>query len=63
MGEPHIRSVQDAKDVAMAARFQPQDHRSSTNGLPHFQLESYSAQVSNSVVNASVLTRLQMGWS
>jgi 2-keto-3-deoxy-L-rhamnonate aldolase RhmA len=60
---PHIRSVQDAKDVAMAARFQPPGHRSSTNGLPHFQLESYSAKVSNSVVNASVLTRLQMGWS
>ena len=39
MGEPHIRSVQDAKDVAMAARFQPQGHRSSMIGLPHFQLE------------------------
>jgi 2-keto-3-deoxy-L-rhamnonate aldolase RhmA len=52
---PHIRSVQDAKDVVMAAKFQPQGHRSSTNGLPHFQFKSYPAKVSNPVVNASTL--------
>lgn len=52
---PHIRSVQDAKDVVAAAKFQPQGHRSSTNGLPHFQYRSISAKVSNPVVNEATL--------
>lgn len=52
---PHIRSVQDAKDVVMAAKFQPQGHRSSTNGLPHFQYRSIPAKVSNPVVNEATL--------
>ena len=52
---PHIRSVQDAKDVVMAAKFQPQGHRSSTNNLPHFQYRSIAAKKSNPVVNANTL--------
>lgn len=52
---PHIRSVQDAKDVVAAAKFQPQGHRSSTNGLPHFQFRSIAAKTSNPVVNANTL--------
>jgi 2-keto-3-deoxy-L-rhamnonate aldolase RhmA len=52
---PHIRTVQDAKDVVMAAKFQPQGCRSSTNGLPHFQFRSVPAKISNPVVNASTL--------
>lgn len=52
---PHIRSVQDAKDVVMAAKFQPQGCRSSTNGLPHFQYRSHPAKVANPVVNAATL--------
>jgi 2-keto-3-deoxy-L-rhamnonate aldolase RhmA len=52
---PHIRSVQDAKDVVAAAKFQPQGHRSSTNGLPHFQFRSIAAKKSNPVVNANTL--------
>lgn len=52
---PHIRSVQDAKDVVMAAKFQPQGCRSSTNGLPHFQYRSLPAKVANPIVNASTL--------
>ncbi|KAK7415958.1 hypothetical protein QQX98_005531 [Neonectria punicea] len=41
---PHIRSVQDAKDVVAAAKFQPLGHRSSINGLPHFQFRSIPAK-------------------
>ncbi|KAJ4354126.1 uncharacterized protein N0V89_005859 [Didymosphaeria variabile] len=52
---PHIRTVQDAKDVVAAAKFQPQGHRSSTNGLPHFQFRSIAAKKSNPVVNANTL--------
>ncbi|VUC29409.1 unnamed protein product [Clonostachys rosea] len=52
---PHIRSVQDAKDVVQAAKFQPVGVRSSTNGLPHFQFRSHPAKLSNPVVNASTL--------
>jgi 2-keto-3-deoxy-L-rhamnonate aldolase RhmA len=52
---PHIRSVQDVKDVVAAAKFQPQGHRSSTNGLPHFQFRSIAATKSNPVVNANTL--------
>ncbi|KAK4502314.1 hypothetical protein PRZ48_005739 [Zasmidium cellare] len=52
---PHIRSVQDAKDVVDAAKFQPQGHRSSTNGLPQFQFRSIPAKVANPVVNANTL--------
>ncbi|KAK2612596.1 hypothetical protein QQS21_001368 [Conoideocrella luteorostrata] len=52
---PHIRSVQDAKDVVAAAKFQPIGHRSSTNGLPHYQFRSIPATVSNPVTNAATL--------
>ncbi|PPJ54938.1 hypothetical protein CBER1_06072 [Cercospora berteroae] len=52
---PHIRSVQDAKDVVAAAKFQPVGHRSSTNGLPHFQFRSIPAKVANPVINANTL--------
>ncbi|KAJ8111169.1 hypothetical protein OPT61_g6171 [Boeremia exigua] len=52
---PHIRTVQDAKDVVAAAKFQPQGHRSSTNNLPHFQYRSLAAKKSNPVVNANTL--------
>lgn len=41
--------------MVMAAKFQPQGCRSSTNGLPHFQYRSLPAKVANPVVNASTL--------
>ncbi|THW26616.1 hypothetical protein D6D23_03290 [Aureobasidium pullulans] len=49
---PHIRSVQDAKDVVAAAKFQLIGSRSSTNGLPHFQYCSIPAKVANSTLEA-----------
>jgi 2-keto-3-deoxy-L-rhamnonate aldolase RhmA len=52
---PHIRSVQDAKDVVAAAKFQPVGTRSSTNGLPHFQFRSHPAKLANPVVNENTL--------
>ncbi|KAI1393111.1 HpcH/HpaI aldolase [Hypoxylon trugodes] len=52
---PHIRSVQDAKDVVKAAKFQPVGSRSSTNGLPHYQFRSIPAKKSNPVTNAATL--------
>lgn len=52
---PHIRSVQDAKDVVKAAKFQSIGSRSSTNGLPHYQFRSIPAKVSNPVTNAATL--------
>jgi 2-keto-3-deoxy-L-rhamnonate aldolase RhmA len=52
---PHIRSVQDAKDVVAAAKFQPQGHRSSTNNLPHFQYRHLAAKKANPVINANTL--------
>ncbi|EON68818.1 hypothetical protein W97_08076 [Coniosporium apollinis CBS 100218] len=52
---PHIRSVQDAKDVVAASKFQPIGCRSSTNGLPHFQYRSIPAKISNPVCNAATL--------
>jgi 2-keto-3-deoxy-L-rhamnonate aldolase RhmA len=54
----HIRSVQDAKDVVMAANFQLQGRRSSTNGPPHFKFKLYPVKVSNAVVNVSTLVIL-----
>ncbi|EUC41934.1 hypothetical protein COCMIDRAFT_104877 [Bipolaris oryzae ATCC 44560] len=52
---PHIRSVQDAKDVVAAAKFQPQGHRSSVNNLPHFQYRHIAAKKTNPVVNTNTL--------
>lgn len=52
---PHIKSVQDAKDVVMAAKFQPVGSRSSINGLPHFQYRSLPARVANPVCNEATL--------
>lgn len=52
---PHIRSVQDTRDVVAAAKFQPVGCRSSTNGLPHFQYRSIPAKKSNPVVNENTL--------
>ncbi|THY65754.1 hypothetical protein D6C97_02332 [Aureobasidium pullulans] len=44
---PHMRSVQDAKDLIGS--------RSSTNGLPHFQYRSIPAKVANPVINEGTL--------
>jgi 2-keto-3-deoxy-L-rhamnonate aldolase RhmA len=52
---PHIRSVQDARDVVAAAKFQPIGCRSSTNGLPHFQFRTLPAKVANPVCNEATL--------
>jgi 2-keto-3-deoxy-L-rhamnonate aldolase RhmA len=52
---PHIRSVQDAKDVVQAGKFQPIGTRSSTNGLPHFQYRSIAAKNANPVVNRATM--------
>ncbi|KAJ4330828.1 hypothetical protein N0V95_009993, partial [Ascochyta clinopodiicola] len=52
---PHIRSVQDARDVVAAAKFQPLGHRSATNNLPHFQFRHVAARKANPLVNANTL--------
>jgi 2-keto-3-deoxy-L-rhamnonate aldolase RhmA len=52
---PHIKSVQDAKDVVQAGKFQPIGTRSSTNGLPHFQYRSIAAKKANPVVNRATM--------
>lgn len=52
---PHIKSVQDAKDVVEAAKFQPVGKRSSTSGLPHFQYRHLSAKVANPLCNEATL--------
>lgn len=48
---PHVRSVQDACDVVAAAKLQPIGTRSSTNGLPHYQFRTITANASNPVTN------------
>lgn len=57
---PHICSFQDAEDVVMSANFQPQGHRSSTSGPPHFQFKSHPEKVRNPVVSASTLVILMI---
>lgn len=52
---PHIKTVQDARDVVQAAKFQPVGTRSSTNGLPHYMFKSHAAKVSNPVTNAATM--------
>ncbi|OLN87137.1 4-hydroxy-2-oxo-heptane-1,7-dioate aldolase 3 [Colletotrichum chlorophyti] len=52
---PHIRSVQDARDVVAAAKVQPIGTRSSTNELPHYQFCSIPAKISNPVTNEATL--------
>lgn len=52
---PHIRSVQDAKDVVAAAKFQPVGHRSSTNNMPQFQYRHLSAKAMSPVCNRETL--------
>jgi 2-keto-3-deoxy-L-rhamnonate aldolase RhmA len=52
---PHIRSVQDAKDVVAAAKFQPLGHRSSTNNMPQFQYRHLSAKAMSPVCNRETL--------
>lgn len=52
---PHIRSVQDVKDVVAAAKFQPIGRRSSTNNLPHFQFRNLPAKKANPVANTNTL--------
>lgn len=48
---PHIHSVQDARDIVAAAKFQPIGSRSSTNGLPHYQFRTIPTKVSNPIMN------------
>lgn len=52
---PHIRSVQDAKDVVAAAKFQPLGHRSSTNNMPQFQYRHLAAKAMSPVCNRETL--------
>jgi 2-keto-3-deoxy-L-rhamnonate aldolase RhmA len=52
---PHIKTVQDAKDVVQAAKFQPIGSRSSTSGLPHFQYRHVAAKVANPICNAATM--------
>lgn len=52
---PHIKTVQDVKDVVEAAKFQPIGKRSSTSGLPHFQYRHLSAKQANPMCNAATL--------
>lgn len=52
---PHIKTVQDARDVVQAAKFQPLGARSSTNGLPHYMFKSHAAKVANPVTNAATM--------
>lgn len=58
---PHIRSVQDVEDVVDAAKFQPLGHRSSTNGLPHYQFRPIAAKISNPITNAAALVIPMIG--
>lgn len=52
---PHIRTVQDAKDVVEAAKFHPVGKRSATSGLPHLQYRHIPAKVANPICNAATL--------
>jgi 2-keto-3-deoxy-L-rhamnonate aldolase RhmA len=52
---PHIRTIQDVEEVVAAAKFQPVGHRSSTNGLPHFQFRSIPAKKANPILNQTTL--------
>lgn len=52
---PHIKTVQDARDVVQAAKFQPLGARSSVNGLPHYMFKSHAAKLSNPVTNAATM--------
>lgn len=52
---PHIKSVQDAKDVVEAAKFQPIGKRSATSGMPHFQYKHLSAKQANPLCNQATL--------
>ncbi|KAI4642553.1 uncharacterized protein J4E79_011435 [Alternaria viburni] len=52
---PHIRSVQDAKEVVAAAKFQPLGHRSSTNNMPQFQYRHLAAKAMSPVCNRETL--------
>jgi len=52
---PHIKTVQDVKDVIEAAKFQPLGKRSATSGMPHFQYRHLSAKVANPLCNDATL--------
>lgn len=52
---PHIKTVQDVKDVVEAAKFQPIGKRSSTSGLPHFQYRHLSAKTANPMCNDATM--------
>lgn len=52
---PHIRTLQDVRDVVGAAKFQPLGHRSSTNNLPVYTFRGIPAKLSNPVTNAATL--------
>ncbi|KAI7219180.1 hypothetical protein KC333_g3142 [Hortaea werneckii] len=52
---PHIKTVQDAKDVVEAAKFHPVGKRSATSGLPHLQYKHVPAKQANPMCNAATL--------
>lgn len=52
---PHIHSVQDARDIVAAAKFQPIGSRSLTNGLPHYQFRTIPTKASNPVTNDATM--------
>ncbi|KAK5728646.1 hypothetical protein LTR15_001783 [Elasticomyces elasticus] len=52
---PHIKTVQDARDVVEAAKFHPLGKRSATSGLPHLQYRHVPAKIANPLCNAATL--------
>lgn len=55
MQVPHIRSVEDAKDVVAAAKFAPLGRRSATGGLPQLGMRPIPAKKANPAVNEATL--------
>ncbi|KAF2098810.1 HpcH/HpaI aldolase [Rhizodiscina lignyota] len=52
---PHVKTVQDVKDIVEAAKFTPVGKRSAGGGLPHLQYRSPPAEVANSLCNEATL--------
>ena len=52
---PHIKTVQDAKDIVEAAKYQPVGKRSASAGLPHLQYQHVPAKIANPICNAATM--------
>jgi 2-keto-3-deoxy-L-rhamnonate aldolase RhmA len=57
---PDVRSAEEARAVAAAAKYPPQGQRGASGGLPHLHYRSFPAGQANAALNAETMVIVQL---